>query len=428
MALTSAGDGDGRRRSRWTILTEPSERSLVVGAGGLDELDGALRGTRVAAGSRLPFVGGWVGWFAYELGGLIEPTTGLVAGDSALAHLAWCPAALLFDHAEGRWWGAGEERGVDALLDAMGGTPVEEGAWASGALLSEMGREGYCRAVARAVELIHAGDVFQVNLAHRMSAPFEGPARALFLRLLATASPDHGALLELGGPSPAAVVSISPELFVEADFGEGSGRRVTTRPIKGTRASAPGARSALRGSAKDEAELVMIVDLMRNDLGRVCEPGSVRVDSARDIESHAGGGLLHAAATVSGALRPGAGPAELLGAAFPPGSVTGAPKVRAMQIIRELEGSARGVYCGAIGYFSDHGPGMLSVAIRTATITGQAHAGESGAVRGRLTYPVGAGIVADSEPEAEWQETLDKAGAMSAALEAGRAPAGVSGS
>ncbi len=421
-ALSSAGDASGMRRSRWTILTEPSDVSLrLEGADPLADLDDTIAQTRSSAGLPLPFVGGWIGWMGYELGAAIEPAVGRAqAGDPCLGRLAWCPAALLFDHLKGSWWVAGRPDAAARLVRiAEEAAELTDPAWCAGQLRSAVGAEAYKAAVARAVELIHAGDVFQVNLAHQMSAPFDGSPRALFLRLLDGAAPDHGALLEWRDASdaePRAVVSISPELFLEADLASGGDRRIVTRPIKGTRAAQRGADADLGASAKDAAELVMIVDLMRNDLGRVCDYGSVRVDAPRDLEVHAGGTLLHAAATVSGRLRPGTRPADLLRAAFPPGSITGAPKVRAMQIIRELEPEPRGVYCGAIGYFSDHGPTMLNVAIRTASLHAAASPARWDRLRGRMVYPVGAGIVAESDPESEWRETLAKAEAFSGAL------------
>lgn len=437
-ALASGAEGLGQRRARWSILTEPSPRAVILtDADGAGEFDGALGSTRVASHALLPFVGGWIGWFGYELGAAFEPAVGPTPARHALAHLAHCPAALLFDHAAREWWAAGEPSAAAALVsmieragDPAPNLPAHQ--WSAGPLRSVEGAACYQRAVARAIDLIHAGDVFQVNLAHHMRARFEGSSRALFLRLLGEASPDHGALLEMGrdpsGDEPAVVVSVSPELFLHADLSAAGERRIVTRPIKGTRPASAGAGADLRASAKDLAELVMIVDLMRNDLGRVCEIGSVRVDAPRDIESHAGGTLVHAAATVSGRLRPDAAASTILRAAFPPGSVTGAPKVRAMQIIRDLEPSPRGVYCGALGYFSDHGPAMLSVAIRTASLFADAPSNDWSRISGSLDFPVGAGIVADSEPASEWTETLAKAKAFADALgaESRRAEAAIS--
>jgi anthranilate/para-aminobenzoate synthase component I len=212
------------------------------------------------------------------------------------------------------------------------------------------------------------------------------------------------------------ICSASPELFLEIDA---AARRIVTRPMKGTRRGSSSV-AELELSAKDTAELNMITDLMRNDLGRVCELGSVRVERAREVERHGNtaihrytdtaihedgetatheGGLWQATSMVSGMLRGGIGMSEILAATFPGGSITGAPKIRAMQIISELEGRERGVYCGAIGFVSRSGHAAFNVAIRTATISG-----------GVVSYGVGAGIVADSEPGAEWRETMDKAG------------------
>jgi para-aminobenzoate synthetase component 1 len=252
----------------------------------------------------------------------------------------------------------------------------------------------YREKVARVIEYIRAGDVYQVNLAHHLEAEFSGSSRGFFLELAAGAEPWYGAYVE--GPS-GAVCSASPELFLAYDP---ASRRVTTRPMKGTRrASAPDRE--LLFSQKDAAELNMITDLMRNDLGRVCELGSVRVDHKRDLERHATreAALLQTTATVSGLVRRGTSLRDLFAATFPGGSITGAPKIRAMQIISELEGRPRGVYCGSIGFISDSGPAAFNIAIRTASISS-----------GIISYGVGAGIVADSDPAAEWQETLDKAG------------------
>lgn len=386
-------------------------------APGLDAFGAALEASRTEEAIDLPFARGWVGWLGYELGAVIEPTAGPAPAGATLARFDRCDAALLYDHDRSAWCAAGDAHAARALVDRVE-RETRNLDWSCGPLRSAMGEGEYRRIVERAVELIHAGDVFQVNLAHAMEATFSGSARGLFVDLLEETGPDHGALLEQPGAlrgEPGAIVSISPELFLRANLASGSDRRVVSRPIKGTRRSSAGARSELLASAKDQSELVMIVDLMRNDLGRVCEFGSVRVESARDLEPHAGGTLLHATATVSGTLRPGTTALDLIRATFPPGSITGAPKVRAMQVIRELEAAARGAYCGAIGCFADHGPATLSVAIRTASIFEGT----------RLVYPVGAGIVAQSEPDAEWRETLAKAEAFESTLLRRSKPAAV---
>lgn len=217
---------------------------------------------------------------------------------------------------------------------------------------------------------------------------------------------------------------------------------IIARPMKGTRAASGGdaALHDLARSEKDAAELSMIIDLMRNDLGRIARLGSVRVDDPRAIEHHgeAATGVFQGVATVSAAVREGVGMADILNATFPPGSVTGAPKIRAMQIIEELEPLARGPYCGTMGFVSDDGNASLSVAIRTAMIEGPApitpdssashHGASMPSAPGcfgagsTLRYPVGAGIVAESDPAREWAETLSKAAAIAELAEGGIDP------
>ena len=270
------------------------------------------------------------------------------------------------------------------------------------------GRRRYAADARRVIELIRDGDIFQANLAHRLTAEFCGSGRALFAELVRAAEPWYGAYIELPDAHGRrrSVLSASPELFLEFDPRT---RRVTTRPMKGTRPSERGAAELL-DSEKDSAELAMITDLMRNDLGRVCEFGSIAVEDTRAIERHAegAGGVHQGVSTVSGVVRADAGLDDLLHATFPPGSVTGAPKVRAMQVIGELEPVTRGPYCGAIGAISDSGAMTLSVAIRTALLMGTPGNALGAVERGTLDYAVGAGVVADSDPEAEWDETLVK--------------------
>lgn len=268
----------------------------------------------------------------------------------------------------------------------------------------------YCRAVRDAIELIRAGDIFQVNLTHRLRWRFRGSARSLFSSLLDRANPGYGAYIERDG---LAVLSLSPELFLRWDP---VSRQVMTRPMKGTRPL--NAASDLQADPKDRAELAMIVDLMRNDLGRVCSLGSVRVKKTRELEPHGKPetGVLQATSTVTGHLRADRTIPDLLAATFPAGSITGAPKVRATQIIQSLErqldpgAPGRGYYCGSIGHVSPDGALTLNVAIRTITIRGEQDPHRPGVFANAvLELPVGAGIVADSDPQREWLETLDKA-------------------
>jgi anthranilate/para-aminobenzoate synthase component I len=303
---------------------------------------------------------------------------------------------------------------VVVTLDPNAKSMQEHGfrSFRTGLLRPDWSREGYTRAVSEALALIAAGDCYQVNLSHRLSTDFAGCARALHARLQSAARPEHGGFLCWDqGPTRHAVVSLSPELFLTYDAAT---RTVRTKPMKGTRplASDP---NELREAAKDTAELNMIVDLMRNDLGRVADPGSVRVTRPRDIDPHAA--VWQATATVEARLRADRCVSDLFRAAFPPGSVTGAPKVRASQIIRLLEPHARGPYCGSLVRLRPDGSLTASVLIRTAHLLGTPDPDNPhGFLQARLHFPVGAGIVADSDPEAEWRETLDKARSLADAL------------
>jgi anthranilate/para-aminobenzoate synthase component I len=259
-------------------------------------------------------------------------------------------------------------------------------------LESDITRAEFESMVARAVELIHAGDIFQANIAQRFSAHWQGSPRAILRAAMQAGRPRYGAYLET---RTHALVSMSPELFVEVDRLAG---RAITRPIKGTRAFHEDPRELL-ASSKDAAELHMIVDLMRNDLGRIAIPGGVRVTASRKVESHET--VHHCVAEIEAILRPNLSVVEMLRATFPPGSITGAPKVRAMQVIDELEPVARGPYCGTVGLISPTAV-TLNVAIRTIALH---HTDADG---GTLRYSAGCGIVAESQPRHEYEESLHK--------------------
>ena len=262
---------------------------------------------------------------------------------------------------------------------------------------------GFCEAVARSVERIRQGELFQVNICRRLETELpETEIWPLYQRLRTISPASHGALLRLD--EGRAVLSASPELFLKVE-----GRRVTSCPIKGTR---PRGRNAeedarfireLEESEKDRAELAMIVDVTRNDLGRVCRAGSVKVE--RHAELMTLPTVHHTYSEVSGELREDCGAAELLRASFPPASITGAPKIRAMEVAAEEEGFRRGAAMGAIGWISMSGEMELSVAIRTAA-----------ASEGRIWYLAGCGITADSVPHEELQESEAKAAAFRRAL------------
>jgi len=328
--------------------------------------------------------GRWVGWLSYDLGRLFESLPSGATDDLSLPLFQFTYHPPVQSEHPVRAW--------RTIRDARPCPPR----W-------NFTRASYTAAVRRALEYIAAGDVFQVNLSQRCSVALPRQPGSVYERLLARTPAAYGALLDYHDH---AIVSNSPELFLRVrPHPDGSGRRqVLTRPIKGTRPNAPGMLQQLRDSAKDEAELNMIVDLERNDLGRVCEVGSVKVTERRAIEEHPT--VYHGVATVAGALRPDVGFVDLLRATFPGGSVTGAPKIRAMQIIDELEPVRRGPYCGAIGYVAGRHDLAFNVAIRTIVVTpdGLAH------------VSVGGGIVADSDPAAEYEETLVKARATLAAL------------
>jgi para-aminobenzoate synthetase component 1 len=363
----------------------------------------------------LPFMGGWIGCFSYDLGRCIEPRaqhspySQQATSRWPLVELAWCPQALVFDHVNSQWWRVGEPEWIDSLLLARSADAADD-QYALGDLTAASEPRHYRSLVSRTRQYVAAGDVFQANIAQRFSADFHGSTRSLMLDAMRQSQPWYGAHFELADDARArsVIVSLSPELFLQVDA---TTQHVVTRPIKGTRpatTSSGGGAKELFDSAKDAAELHMIVDLMRNDLGRVCEFGSVEVINARTIETHPT--VHHGVGEVAGTLRSDVTLGGLLRATFPGGSVTGAPKIRAMQIIDELEAASRGPYCGAIGFISDCGAVTLNIAIRTMLLRGRAVDDRPcDWVDGTLEYWAGAGIVADSDPALEHQECLDKA-------------------
>ena len=293
---------------------------------------------------------------------------------------------LVKDEESGEWW----ERGnLSSLIRDSENERVDIGDFTA-----QMGQENFLAAVRSAKEWIAAGDIYQVNLAQGFSAEVRGGSLFGLYEILRQASPaPMGAWLGLDGKE---VLCTSPELFLKI-----SGNVVETRPIKGTRPRFRDAdedrRSAveLQTSEKEVAELVMITDLLRNDLGQICEFGSVEVSGMLQLESLAQ--VHHLVSTVKGTLRDGVDAVGSLAACFPGGSITGAPKKRAMEIIAELETTPRGIYCGAIGWLGFNGESQFNIAIRTLVRDGC-----------NLSYHVGAGIVADSVPENEYEETMHK--------------------
>ncbi len=353
-----------------------------------------------------PFQGGLIGFLGYDLAPRLERLPRRHPRDSRIPdiRMGLYDTVVVHDARTGRvrvlaWDLTGEgsiaaERRCERWARELSEAPRPGlGPIRVGGLVSSFTREEYLATVRRVLEYIAAGDVFQVNLSQRFEARGEVDPLALFLSLRDRSPAPFSAMLRW---DDRAVVSASPEWFYQT-----RGDRIVTRPIKGTR---PRGRSPeddealaieLAGSPKDRAELTMIVDLERNDLGRVCRYGSVVVRDALTVESFAQ--VHHLVATVEGRLRPEVGAVDVIRAMFPGGSITGAPKIRAMEIIDELEPNRRSLYTGAIGYLGRGGSSAFNIAIRTILVEGV-----------QLSYQVGGGIVADSEPEAEYEETLAK--------------------
>lgn len=368
----------------------------------------------------LPFRSGLMGWLSYDLKDYLERYPARARRESSLPDLSlgFYDVVFAWDRRSDAGWvvstGLPErdpglrsmraDARLQAQLERLAGDAKftsESSTSTPGPLVSNFTREEYLRVVEQALEHIAAGDIYQVNLAQRFRMESAPAAPALYHSLRAESPAPFSSLVttESGG-----IVSSSPERFFAIQ-----GRRIETWPIKGTR---PRGRTpeeddalaaTLRASAKDRAENVMIVDLERNDLGRICETGSVRVTSLCEVERFAN--VQHLVSRVEGVLREDVGPVETLRALFPGGSITGAPKIRAIQIIDALEPTRRGPYTGAIGYWDVSGDCDFNIAIRTIVV-------EAGAA----SFHVGGGIVADSTPEGEYEETLVKARGMMRAL------------
>jgi len=422
-----ADPGAAFRQARWTLFSadpfatfrggEPAEarerfRALASEAAPPEE----------ARALGVPFAGGAVGYWAYDHGRRLERLPAIARDDLGLPErvLGFYDVVGALDHDSGRTWlfssglpAAGGERAAraSARLEAFRArlespppglpAPARSGPHRA---TSTFGADGYRRAVEDVREAIRRGDIFQANLSQRWTLPLADALRhALALdAALRTHTPSPFAATLLLGDH--AVLSASPELFLRR-----RGARVTSRPIKGTRprGDTPEADAALaaelRASAKDRAENVMIVDVLRNDLGRVCETGSVEVPELCALERFPQ--VWHLTSTVTGRLREGVDAFALLDACFPGGSITGAPKIRAMELLESLEPVRRHLYSGAIGWLAWDGDADWNIAIRTATAT--AHA---------LHWSAGGGITADSDPDAEYHESLAKAEGLRLAL------------
>jgi para-aminobenzoate synthetase component 1 len=367
----------------------------------------------IAAGTAgLPFAGGAVGYFGYDLGRRLERIPSIAAADIAMPDLAigiydW---AVVVDHAARRTSLVGNGRNARTFaswseLGARLSTAPAEEPKPFRVLrppTSNLSRDEYGAAFRAVQAHIRRGDCYQVNLTQRFEARAEGDAWHAYLRLREINPAPFAAYLDLPDGK---IVCSSPERFLRLRDGH-----VETKPIKGTRPRSQdpvrdrALADELRASAKDRAENVMIVDLLRNDLGKCCVPGSVRASKLFDVESFAS--VHQLVSTVEGRLAPDKHALDLVAACFPGGSITGAPKVAAMKIIEELEPQRRSVYCGSIGYIGFDGNMDLNIAIRTLVQRGD-----------RVYTWAGGGVVADSKVDAEYQESLDKAAAMLAVMD-----------
>ncbi|MGV8961694.1 MAG: aminodeoxychorismate synthase component I [Stenotrophomonas sp.] len=414
----------GTAQGRWDMLLMADGRSLRLDADGvvrreddtvvagdfLSALDDAWQALKLPrATPALPFRGGWALLLDYELAAQVEPVLRLpIREDAAPAALALrCPAAILRDRVTGQCHALVESDRKDLLvllqqdLRELGTLPPLP-AWQPPLRIEEDAPPRFTAGVERIIEYLRAGDVFQVNLSRRWTADFahELSPAALYAQLrVANPAPFAGLFVAEGR----AVVSSSPERLVSV-----CGEVVETRPIAGTRARFPGDDDAARirelvDHPKERAEHVMLIDLERNDLGRICAPGSVEVDELMSVESYAH--VHHIVSNVRGRLRAGVTPGQVIAATFPGGTITGCPKVRCMQIIAELEQQARGAYTGAFGWLNRDGDMDLNILIRTAEVQGHT-----------ARFRTGAGVVVDSVPERELEETRAKARGLLRAL------------
>ena len=440
MLLDSAAPAGGRGRfayiaaDPYRVLTAKDGLTLVDGRPVTDDPFQALerelgRVAPAAADGLPPFRGGAVGYLGYELGGRLErlPTPKAKGLDVPDMAVGLYDTVAAFDTRTRRAWViacdaaipgvAGDARPpAEARLARLAARVAEAPAlppldWSLGGRWTpELDRDAYESMVAAAIAYIHAGDIFQANLSQRFlgELPPGLDGFTLYRRLRELSPAPFAAYLSLA--DGVAVASASPERFLSLD----ADGHVTTRPIKGTRprGRTPEEDKALARelveSRKDQAENLMIVDLLRNDLSRVSRLGSVKVSELAGLESFAT--VHHLVSEVRGTLFPNLGPVDLLRATFPGGSITGAPKIRAMEIIAELEPHRRGPYCGSIGYLGFDGAMDSSIVIRTLTLEDR-----------RVAAQAGGGIVADSLPAAEYDETMDKAWPLLQSLDAGRA-------
>lgn len=437
IVLASGGDGDASRfhilaaQPRLAVLSRGPKIQVFAGEAVFEADTDPFETLEVMLDffqlpeehAKIPVYAGLFGYLAYDLKNWIEILPKTAVNDLALPDMClYAPSVIVVHDRQTqitwkclpRWEKSGAEfiKKRDQVLDMLlnpSSTGREAGFQGSGALRPKMEKSYYMEAVQQIKAYIRAGDIYQANFAQRFETDFSGRPFALFKQLLDRAPAPFYAYIQAGDHH---IVSTSPERFLKQ-----SGRSVETRPIKGTRPRGntgradQAMRDALLESEKDAAELSMIVDLLRNDLGRAAEGGSVRVAEHRRLESYVN--VFHLVSVVTARLRDGQGAVDLIRAAFPGGSITGCPRIRAMEIIDELEPCQRHIYTGAIGYISFHQSMDLSIAIRTATVMGD-----------KLVFSVGGGIVYDSQAADEYQETLHKGRSLADALAPDQGDAG----
>ncbi len=400
-------------RGRYAFLAVRPCRTLLDPADPFTALAEALGPRRPPdRATNLPFVGGAVGLFGYELGRHLERAPKRHTGAAGEMAVGIYDVVAGFDLAEQKAWVVASDQAARDKAETLAAEIEAAPVLASPSvpprieIRPELDRADYIERVARLIEYIDAGDLFQANFTQRFIAerPAGYSAFELYRRLRVLNPAPFAAFLNCG--EDLTVATASPERFLQLDrLG-----RVEARPIKGTRRRdadpAEDARAAaeLAASVKDRAENLMITDLLRNDIGRVAALGSVSVSALQAVESYAT--LHHLVSVIEARLRPGLGPVDLLRATFPGGSITGAPKVRAMEIIDELEPGPRGAYCGAIGWIGFDGAMDSSIVIRSVSLT-----------RDRIVAQAGGAIVADSDPEAEHAEMMAKVAPALAAIE-----------
>ena len=426
--------GDGKQLGRYSFLmADPVEwvecKSIEDAGAALQRLDDLLQKHHAPAMPDLPpMQGGLAGLFSYDLNRAFENIDPPKKDEfeTPLIAVGLYDAVLAWDHLTNRSWlmvqrwtddpqhrmqkliellkgeSDSKERPAEEFVDVTDQFPVA----GPNGLASNFSKDAYLSAVDKAIDYIYDGDIFQVNLSQRLLMQSDCSSLELYQRLRNCNPAPFGGFFDFGGGQ---IVSASPERLVSVRDG-----LIETRPIKGTRLRTGqpmvdiNASRKLEASEKDRAENTMIVDLMRNDLSRICTDDSVRVTQLCEIENYQS--VMHLVSAVEAKLKNGrCRPGKLLQAIFPGGSITGAPKVRAMEIIAELEPDARGAYCGSMGYFAASGSVDLNILIRTIT-----------ASKGWWQIPVGGGIVSQSDAESEYRETWTKAAGMLSAIEAAR--------